>query len=122
MPFIAQQPALANIVGTLLFLAFPGYLEYRAIQELRGQLFTTSQTRRVCGHILWAIGLVLFFAILILLVVISLLGVRDWSLAGPFISIAIALILLGMFLGNQQIGKLRKKRLARTITDGRPNQ
>ena len=109
-----------NTVAVLIFLGFPGYLEYRAIQELRGQLATTKRTGRVQGHILWAIGLVLFFGLLMLLVVISLLGLKDWSWGSPFIFGVMSLIFLGMFLGNQQIGRIRKKRLARTGTNGPP--
>jgi len=114
MSISAQPERVVNIVAALIFLGFPGYLEYRAVQELRGQLATTQRTRKVRGHILWAIGIVLFFGLLILLIVISLLGIRNWSWASPFIFGVMGLIFLGMFLGNQQIGRIRKKRLART--------
>ena len=108
---------VVNTVATLIFLGFPAYLEYRAIQELRGQLAATQRSRTVRGHILWAIGLVLFFALLMLLVITSFFRIRGWSWASPFIFGAMGLILLGMFLGNQQIGRIRKKRLARTGTN-----
>jgi hypothetical protein len=120
MTISAPSERVVNAVTTLIFLGVPAYLEYRAIQELRGQLATTNRTRKVSGHILLAAGLVLFFGLLMLLVVISLLGIRNWSWASPFMFIAMGLVFLGMFLGNQQIGRISKKRLARTGTHGPP--
>ena len=116
---IDQPGHVINIIAVLLFLVFPAYLEFRAIQELRGQLTAAKRTRKIRGHVLWAIGLVLFFGLLILLVVISLLG-RDWSWASPLIFAVIGLIFLGMFLGNQQIGRIRKKRLGGAVRNDRP--
>ncbi len=119
MASIAHPGHVTNILALSLFLGFPGYLEYRAIQELRHQLATTRRTRKIRGHILWAAGLVLFFGLLILLVLISMLGITDWSWASPFIFGIMGLLFLGMFLGNQQIGRIRKKRLARTGSNDR---
>ena len=120
MTMSAPSERVVNTVATLIFLGFLAYLEFRAIQELRGQVATTNRTRKVSGHILLAAGLVLFFGLLMLLVVISFLGIRNWSWASPFMIIAMGLVFLGMFLGSQQIGRIRKKRLARTGTNDPP--
>jgi len=111
MAIIAQSELVANLLAALLFLGFPGYVEYRAIQELREQLARTKRTRTVRAHILWAAGLVLFFGLLLLLPGISFLGIRELSWASPFVFTVVALILVGIFLGNQQIGRIRNKRL-----------
>jgi hypothetical protein len=112
---------VANAIPLLIFLSFPGYLEYRAVQELRAQLATTKRTRKIRGHVLWAVGLVLFYGLLMLLVVISILGIRELSWVSPFVPTTIGLLLVGMLLGNQQIGKIRKKRLSCTPTNDPPN-
>lgn len=115
---MSVKPDLFGSIFTLvIFVGFPGYLEYRAIKTLREHLATARRTGKVQGHILWAVGLVLFFALLPLIVVLSMMRSRLASVATSIAVMVMVLIVVGMFIGNQHIGRIRKHRRPRITAD-----
>jgi uncharacterized membrane protein SirB2 len=101
----------------LLVILPVAYLQYRAIKDLRGELAYARRTRKIHAYVVGYIGMIAFYGLIELLLLLSVLGVRPARWEEPIFVLVILLIVVGFVLGRQHVGRIHKKRLGRKAGD-----
>jgi hypothetical protein len=101
----------------LLVILPVAYLQYRAIKDLRGELAYARRTRKIRAYVVGYIGMIAFYGLIELLLLLSVLGVRPARWEEPIFVLVMLLIVVGFVLGRQHVGRIHKKRLGRKAGD-----
>jgi hypothetical protein len=104
-----MRSTLREWPGTLIFLLFIGYLQYRCVRDFWPEVARTLKTRKLRGYLIGGIGIFSFFLTgqILIFVPWSATIVQHWG--GPMVLGTIVITLTGFLIGNQTVARIPKK-------------
>ena len=106
----ANQDALGMVIGSVLFFSVTGWFQYIAARDLRSEAVIAKKRRKFRGRALGLVGIIAFAALVQILYILSILDVHPPQWSGGLFCVILGLIVIGFLIGNQMIGRVRKKR------------